>query len=103
MASRNLRGNKIEHRQAADAAMQEVQRKIEMARGAIKEGSCTRAYMNVVEMWEALGRSDANGRWAGRTSWQPMTEIQELGYEFSTRCLRDAPIVLEGRRRRRNR
>jgi hypothetical protein len=96
-----LRGTKTAHKQAAEQAMGEVRRKIGMATKAIREGSCTKAYMNVVEMWQALGRVEADGRWAGGTPWEPTTEIQELGYQFSQRCLRDAPATLSGRRPRR--
>jgi hypothetical protein len=98
-----LRGTKTAHKHAAEREMREARRRLDSAMKAIKEGSCTKAYMNVVEMWQALGRVEADGRWAGGTPWVPASEIQELGYQFSTRCLRDTPMMLGARPRRRRR
>jgi hypothetical protein len=57
--------------------------------------------MSLTEMWEELGKAEAEGRWAGEAPWKPTTDIQELGFQFSQRCLRDEPVTLEGARRRR--
>jgi hypothetical protein len=97
---RQLRGTKAHHRQNADDNMQMATAAVRDAMQAIKEGNCTKAYMRVVNMWEAMGRADAHGHEAGQTAWLPVTEIQELGYQFSTRCLRDEPLTLGARRRR---
>lgn len=99
----SLRGTKAAHKQAAEQHMREVRHRLDRAMQAIKEGSCTKAYMNVVEMWEALGRVEADGKWAGGTPWKPATDIQELGFQFSQRCLRDEPATLSGARRSRRR
>lgn len=98
-----LRGTKSQHKSVAEGHMYEARKHLASATKAIKEGSCTIAYMKIADMWHALGRADANGRWAGGTPWEPTSEIQELGYQFSTYCLRDTPVVLDGATRSRRR
>ncbi len=80
--------------------MKDAQRLRKEALKAIKEGSCTKAYLNVVEMWNSIGRSEVSGREAGKPVWRPTSEIADLGYEFSTKCLRDTPSTLSGAKKR---
>lgn len=103
----SLRGAKAAHREAAEQNMREVRYRLGRAMEAIKKGNCTAAYTNVLDMWHALGQARANGYWAGGTPWEPTTDIEELGYQFSQRCVRDEPITLGsnrlGRAKRRRR
>lgn len=70
--------------------MATVQTKLDAARTALAGGRCTVAYMNILEMWEARGASDAHGR-------------ETVAHDFTTRCLRDTatPGRLGGVRSRR--
>jgi hypothetical protein len=101
--ARPLSKTKASHKAYSDHAMRSAERHLDAGMKAIKDGNCTRAYMHVTEMWDALGQSKAEGRRAGSTAWEPVTKIGELGYQFSTYCLRDKPEGLSGSRRRRRR
>jgi hypothetical protein len=96
-----LRGTKKKHRERRDQLMKLAQQRVKMATKNIEQGSCTKAYMNITEMWNLLGKSDTEGDHAGGTAFTPMSEIAELGFQFSQRCLRDKPVSLGGVRRRR--
>jgi hypothetical protein len=100
MRRKALGASKASHKQFAVHDMQEARRRLEAASKAVKAGKCTTAYMNVVEMWHALGRAQAEGERAGSTASKPSSDIEELGYQFSTLCLRDTPAVLDGAKRR---
>jgi hypothetical protein len=80
--------------------MAEARSRFRGAKKALGAGKCTTAYMNILEGWEALGKSDAHGHEAGQTAWKPTSDIQEIGHQFTTKCLRDEPTQLSGRRRR---
>lgn len=99
---RQLRGTKSQHKLLNEEDMKDVRAKIAHAKRAIKEGSCTKAYLSIASMWEALGRGSANSRWIDSSAWQPESDIRDVGYEFSQRCLRIEPLDLSGRRRRRS-
>jgi len=100
---RALQGTKAQHKNVAALLMDRTHSKMEAALKAVDEGRCTVAYMNIVEMWEARGESNANGRWAGGTAPFNTTDAQELGYKFTTRCLRDTPTIMGASRRRKRR
>lgn len=98
-----LHGTKQEHKTDADWAMRLVRKHLSRATEALNEGSCTVAYINILDMWHALGRVASNSHWAGGTPFEPTSEIENMAQEFTTRCLRDEPVShsLAGRHRRR--
>lgn len=98
--AKRLAGTKASHAAKRDAAMAAAEHQRSVALKAVDRGSCTSAYLAINEMNRKIGESNAHGREVGRTAWFDQTNAQELGYEFSTKCLRDKP-ALEGARKRR--
>jgi hypothetical protein len=103
MSKRSLQGTKAQHKKTSQLLMDQAHNKMKQAQKAIDDGRCTVAYMNVVELWEKIGESNANGYWAGQTALFNQTDMRELGYEFSTKCLRDTPTMMGRGRKTRKR
>lgn len=97
-----LAGSKKHHVEQRDVQMDILKQRLKAANAALDRGSCAVAYMNVLEMWEAKGASEAHGRESGSTAWFPQTSVSELAYAFTSKCLRAEPATL-GRARRRRR
>jgi hypothetical protein len=84
-----LGGTKARHKVEAESYMLSVRRHADKALAELERGRCTSAYLDIVEMWKDYGSSHANQFVASLGVWEPTTQIREVGYQFSTRCLRD--------------
>lgn len=98
-----LAGSKKHHADQRDAQMGVLKQRLAAATAALARGSCVSAYTNILDLWEARGASEAHGREVGSTAWFPQTQVVDLAYAFTTKCLRNEPVSLEGARRRRRR
>lgn len=80
---------KKDHQARAAGARRDADAALATAKRALKDHNCTKAYMNLLEAWQGYGMIMAENK-AGGSAWIPSSDFRDVGYEFSTMCVRDS-------------
>lgn len=93
-----LGGTKAQHTAAATKASEQIEHTAAHVVNQVRNGKCTQALLGYADMQRAIGEYEAHTKFSG-TVYKPTTSIRDAAYEFSMKCVREAP-GLDGRRKR---